>query len=382
MSFVKKIINEFKLHTYNKHTNLFVRHNKKHWFKTNTSNSDSEVLFELNNINSAHVPYSYLANVLAEKYNAKITAYAQISKKSFFIKTFRAFVLCQYRVYRSFGVTKFVHPELNSAQLKQSRDIADNIISTLNNVRDVESIEVEGIWIGDLIYDSYLKQFKKPTIRVSENEFRKFLYESICTYVYWRDYFDNHNVKAINVSHCVYTLAIPLRIAVSKGIPAYQINTTHAYRMSKDNVFAYKDSSDFPEMFRSLPINIQDSALEIAKKRIDLRFSGKIGVDMKYSKKTAYGQFKTKRLISESTKVKVLIATHCFFDSPHSFGKNLFSDFYEWLDFLGKMTKETDYDWYIKTHPDYVDGTLEIIKSFIVKYPKFHLLPADSSHHQ
>ena len=43
---------------------------------------------------------------------------------------------------------------------------------------------------------------------------------------------------------------------------------------------------------------------------------------------------------------------------------------------------ETDYDWYIKTHPDYLPNTMNVIKSFIQKYPKFHLLPADSSHHQ
>jgi len=103
---------------------------------------------------------------------------------------------------------------------------------------------------------------------------------------------------------------------------------------------------------------------------------------MGYSTKSAYGAHKTERLLKESTRTKVLIATHCFFDSPHSYGNNLFPDFHEWLDFLGQMSMETDYDWYIKTHPDYLAGTKEVIDSFIKKYPKFHLLPADSSHHQ
>ena len=46
------------------------------------------------------------------------------------------------------------------------------------------------------------------------------------------------------------------------------------------------------------------------------------------------------------------------------------------------MTEVTDYDWYIKTHPDYLPGTKEIIDSFITRYPKFTLLPSDASHHQ
>jgi hypothetical protein len=103
---------------------------------------------------------------------------------------------------------------------------------------------------------------------------------------------------------------------------------------------------------------------------------------MSYSSKSAYGSHQHSRLLKESNNQKILIATHCFFDSPHSYGNNLFPDFWEWLEFLGKLSEDTQYDWYIKTHPDYLPGTKEIIEQFCRKYPKFHLLPADSSHHQ
>ena len=46
------------------------------------------------------------------------------------------------------------------------------------------------------------------------------------------------------------------------------------------------------------------------------------------------------------------------------------------------MSKKVDYDWYIKTHPDYLPGTMKIIEDFIKKYPKLNLLPSSSSHHQ
>ena len=82
---------------------------------------------------------------------------------------------------------------------------------------------------------------------------------------------------------------------------------------------------------------------------------------MRYSSKSAYGEHKDERLLKESSRIKVFIALHCFFDSPHSYGCNLFPDFYEWLDFLGKISLETDYDWYMKTHPDYLPGNIPII---------------------
>jgi capsule polysaccharide export protein KpsC/LpsZ len=107
-----------------------------------------------------------------------------------------------------------------------------------------------------------------------------------------------------------------------------------------------------------------------------------VGVDMAYSTKSAYGASRHQRLIQASPRKKILIATHCFFDSPHSYGNNLFPDFYEWLEFLGQISECTDYDWYIKTHPDYLPGTREVIDGFLARFPKFTLLPADASHHQ
>ena len=38
---------------------------------------------------------------------------------------------------------------------------------------------------------------------------------------------------------------------------------------------------------------------------------------------------------------------------------SIFPDFYQWLLFLGKVSKKTDYDWYIKTHIPY-GGKYEI----------------------
>ena len=99
-----------------------------------------------------------------------------------------------------------------------------------------------------------------------------------------------------------------------------------------------------------------------------MRFSGKIGVDMHYSNKSAYTNVYKQKLIKKSEKIKILIATHCFFDSPHSYGKNIFPDFYEWLDYLGKISNKTDYDWYIKLHPNYHPLTMNVINHFLKKH--------------
>lgn len=383
ISRVKKRLYSYKI---DQLTRDFIKHNLRCFPKIASAPNGPVVLFELNGFHSAHIAYSYLANVLAAKYGARITAYAPTEILSFWRglewKLSRYLSLREFAVYRSFGVSDFLQPHLDQSQMVIARRLTDQILGEIKSKSDIESIEVDGVWLGDLIYDSYLKNLKKPTIKIADESFKDFLLSAISLYVFWGDYFKSHDVRAVNVSHCVYINAIPLRIAVSRGIPAFQINATHAYRLSKQSLFAYNDFFELREVFRSLPIEVQSAGLEQAKQRIELRFAGKVGVDMEYSTKSAYGAHKIERLLKESARTKVLIATHCFYDSPHSYGNNLFPDFYEWLDFLGKMTLETDYDWYMKTHPDYLAGTKEVIDSFIEKYPKFHLLPADSSHHQ
>ena len=91
---------------------------------------------------------------------------------------------------------------------------------------------------------------------------------------------------------------------------------------------------------------------------------------MRYSTKSAYGKIKKKRLIKVSKKIKILIAAHCFSDSPHSYGYNIFDDFYDWIENLGIISEKTDYDWYVKTHPDYIESSKLTLIKLIKKYPK------------
>ena len=383
-----KFIKKFKQLRNSPNIRKFITHNKKVFFENGGCRlrSNAVVLFELNNMQSAHIAYSYVSNIVAIEYGAKVIAYIpsmyanKMSQLIFEIK--KLLGLQEFGVYKSFGTTDFEVIKITESQKEKARNLHSIIIENLHDKWDIEKITINGVWLGDLIYDSYLRRYNKPTIDKTSDDFQHFLQESIETFIYWEDYFNSHDVRAVNVSHCVYNLAMPLRLAIARNIPAFQANATHVYRMNTNNYFAYSDYLYFPRLFATLPETIKKSGIAEAKRRIAKRFSGEVGVDMIYSTKSAYGATHYERLLQETPRKKILIATHCFFDSPHSYGNNIFPDFYEWLDFLGKMTECTDYDWYIKTHPDYLPGTKEIIDNFVAKYPKFRLLPADASHHQ
>lgn len=360
----------------------YISHNEKCFKKSKFGKN--VILLEYNINCSSIISYSYLANILSKKYKAEIVSYTLENQKRiknnifWFINSY--ILISTQKIFKSFGVKKFI--QLKIIQTKEVKDIYESIILNIKKKDDILDIKINDILVGDLIYDSYLKRNKKATIDFDNEEFREFLIFFIKTFLFWLNYFNNNIVKSLIVSHCVYMNAIPLRIAVEKNIDSFQINAENCHRLNKKRYFAYKEHLYYPEIFSKLNEETKTSALRESKKRLERRFSGETGVDMRYSKISAYGQFLNQRLINESSKKKILIAAHCFSDSPHSYGKFLFPDFYEWINFLGELSENTNYDWYIKTHPDYIKSSREQVEYFVNKYKKFKLLPVMSSHLQ
>ena len=333
---------------------------------------------------SEHIAYSYLSNVLSDLDKAQIKAYLPYP-----LRTFRQRFLFKVKcwlgigesgVYKSFGAKQFIEPRATTSQRRRAKQIFSSIYANVLTRQDIENIEISGIRIGDLIYDTYLREYNKPTIEPGCQEFRDCLLGSVELFIFWEDYMVNNKVSSIIVSHCVYNLAIPLRIGVAQGIKAFQATLADMYRLSKTELFASNDFFYFRDIFSSLSQDQQESGLAEARDRIKRRFEGEVGVDMPYSTESAFGEARHNNLISISPRLKILVAAHCFYDSPHCYGMNLFSDFVEWLEFLDEISRTTDYDWYIKMHPEEHDK--EIILQFVSKNPRFKLLPSDSSHIQ
>ncbi|MCD4743180.1 MAG: hypothetical protein K8R67_11960 [Desulfobacteraceae bacterium] len=372
-NFKQRLFKEFKLLFFDKSINSFIQHNKEIWQGFSNNDSKAEVLFELTGMQPNIISYSYFANVLAKKFSARIKVYSFGENRhlSFFLK----------RLYKSFSAEVFSY-RLNKAQARELRELCDNIYYRINSKDDVYNLKVSEIWFGDLLYDYHLRTYQIPTVDIKDERFKESLKKALYQFIFWRDYFNNHDVKAINISHCCYLIAIPMRIAICYGIPAYQVNAHGCYHMNEKKLWAYTDYYDYPKQFSKLSQNEKSEGLKIAKERIEKRFSGEVGVDMPYSTKSAYTTFKKDRILSDSNKFKILIAAHCFFDSPHGLGYNLFVDFYEWFEFLGSISEKTDYEWYIKTHPDFLSGNLEVLNKFTTKYSKFKMIPSDTSHHQ
>ena len=381
---IKKNINLFFL---NKDQKRFIKHNYDTFESHEKDNLNQKIiLMELNETFVNTISYSYVANQLSKIYGARLTAYfpripRKISRK--IIWKFRFFFGSPtFSIFKSFGVNSFIIPSLNNHILKESSKIYNEQLPLINNKDDIEKITINGILFGDLIYDYFLNYHKEPTISAESKKFKSHLNYCIQLIVYWNNFFIDNDVEAINVSHTVYTNAIPLRIAAKLGINCFQTNSHDIYRLTEENIFAYRDFIGFKKNFERLNPEEQVSGIKKAKERIDKRLSGEVGVDMPYSKKSAYTPPNKDRLLNKSDKIKILLAPHCFFDSPHPFGLNLYPDVFAWLEELVEISYQTDYEWYVKTHPDFITETKFLIENFFKPHPNFKLLPSDSSHIQ
>ena len=358
----------------------FIRHNKS-FFNNPINNKDNQILIEMHPIQPNHIAISHFSRVLSEIHDAQLVGY-QARIQFELINKIKFYFSKYYKIYKSFGVNKFMN--INKHIYKTLADqLANKLMSEVKSKSDLENLVVNDICFGDLIYDEYLKLNKVPTVNIKSDEYRKILFEFCILYYYWKDIFSKNNIKGLIVSHSCYFMGIPVRIAISLGIAVYQVNLQSVYFLSKKNMFPYSEFHSYKDDFEKLEVATKKRGITKAHERLKLIFEGRTDVDQPYIKNSAYSQKKTPiKILGNKKPIKILIASHSFYDSPHGLGMSLFPDFLEWLEFLGEISNQTDYEWYIKTHPGIDILDQKTIDDFVSRFEKIILIPNMTSHHQ
>ncbi len=358
-----------------KHTRRFIRHNKKIWRAWASKNSERIILVDFYHNSETNIARSYFLNILAKKYNAAIKSFSFREKIPYYTL---------HRVYRSFNVSGNIAVVLNREQRRRRDRILREIMPKLRTKEDVFNLEVLDIWIGIDIYESYLMDNHKPTVYLDDPQLQETIKEGVGLVVFWEDFFAQHKVAAVVTSHdCYLYFNVVCKVAYQNRVPVYSPNPIYMILMQGSHSI-HKYFRNYRQMFKRLTVEEQEKAIALGKGQLNRRLNGEVGVDMPYATKSAFipQQEDRKRVLRESDRIKVLICTHCFYDNPHGYGGMLFVDFYEWLKYLGKISERTDYDWYLKVHPDPLPGTEDIVRVLLKEFPRITMVPYDTSHHQ
>ena len=292
--------------------------------------------------------------------------------------------LGNFSIYKSFDVNKFIFIRQNDSTKKKTIEFINQKKIDFNTKEELINFEIEGILIGDIIYDTYLKETRYPTVDIKDIKLKKFVIDSINTFYFLLDFFKNNNVTGVIIADTSYNLVS--RIAASLKIPTYGCNWENVNKIGGKNLFSYGNFIYYKEIFNKFSHNQKKIALQKSKDRIKVRLSGAKRVDDLFYSRNSSWHAKTneKKVLSNSQKKKILIASHFFVDAPHAYGPNssIFPDFYEWLNYLYNLSKTTDYEWYIKRHPDSLPKEDKIFTDFIKDKPNLIEIPKFCSHVQ
>jgi hypothetical protein len=376
----KFIFSKLNLFITDRFENNFISHNRALF--NNSQNKEDQILIEMHGMQPSHIAISHFLKVFTKIHDAQFVGY-QTQIHFSLLNKFKSYVfnLKIKKIYKSFGVNKFINYNLSNYK-NLANHLANKLMSEINSKSDLINLNVDDIWVGDLIYDQYLAFYKVPTVNIKSKEFRKTLLEFCILYYYWKEYCSKKNIKAFLISHSCYFMGLPARIAISLDIPVYLINIHSIYYLSKKNDTPFVEHNSYKNDFEKLDISTKNKAIEKARRRFKLIFEGSTDLDQ-YIRHSAYSQKKVfPRILGNKSSVKILIASHSFYDSPSCYGKSLFPDFFEWLEFLGDFSNKTDYEWYIKTHPGIDNFDKKTINDFVSRYNKIILIPNTTSHHQ
>jgi hypothetical protein len=352
-----------------------------------------KILIEFHNWNVEYSSYYFILDVLKKKYN--IEEVEAFSTSPFFfshsifqkIKFFfgNLFKVRTFKLYKNLGINNIFMPNLNNLDSKLINKYYNIFFEIPNlNLNDILKFKINNILVGDILYDSYLKCYNCPTINIQDLRFKSFFKNFLFLYFYWNNYFKINNVKAVVVLHHTYLTGLPLRVAIAAGAKAIVANIGKIYQLNKKNIYPYKEYLNYKKKFSGFSNKNKISYLKIANKEILMKFSG----DLRRMEYLLVPSFRLKTGLKEnlekSKKLKILISPHMFSDSPHFLGNSLFPDCYEWLIFLFNFSKITDYEWYIKLHPEITqvkfDNTYFIVKNLLKKYSHIKWIPPETSH--
>lgn len=339
-------------------------------FNNYSNRGDRIILMDCCPIPQWVIANSFLVNKLSVMLDASIVSYGLAGRDTYIDN-----------LYQSFGCNQHLLVKTKGDLTKERKRLYQMICESIKSKDDLFNFKINGVWIGLDIYESILRT-GVPTVDINSFRTRYQIFHALKYYVYFLDFFSSGAVQSVVLSHDNYiSMGLVAKIAFQNNVPLFVANPFELIKVVRTHQ-VYERYAKYPDYFNLLPELEKKNAVLWAKGQLEKRVKGVVGVNMSYQEKSAFTDERIARQTLKSDKTKIVIATHCFFDNPHGYGWMLFSDFYEWLCFLGEISKETDYEWYLKSHPDYLPGTLETLTKITEMYPKLRLIDPATTFHQ
>ena len=249
----------------------------------------------------------------------------------------------------------------------------------------IRNFKLKGILIGDLIYDTYIRN-DLDFLRMKPNlKFLKITFFCCFKVLRLNNFFSTQDVKYLFIHTDCYAKneALSMRLALKKKIKVLKIfsNKNEIYFIQAKS---YEVSEGFLPIHRyftkksiiqKISYNSKKLSNFIIKRfhgNIYSSYSSPIDLFNANKSKTKLDKFSLiKKIFKKDKKFEriVLFAPHAFSDAPHHFGDFLFRDYWDQfiqtIDYM-KMEKFENYLWLVRPHPSsYLYKEENLIKEYI-----------------
>lgn len=333
-----------------------------------------------------------LSKTLAEKNNCSIKSYnvyidiidnSYLSKKDAFVKKVTSFCFkhateTAYNAFTSGRIHDNSKKFYNQAFVKREAVKLAALIN-VENLNSINALSIEGIVVGDLIYDTYLRSFHQPTITSINYQLNLVIEWAINIFYSFKEVLKKYSIcYLVNTYTCYLHFGIVTRLCLANEIKVYTLGSI-SYRVQlipQDFPYHQVNYSLF-NCNKVLSIEQKNKTKEIFEKR----FNGEIDSATSYMRQSAFSRKKMPIGLEESFKLRkrnIIIYTHDFYDSPHV-GRNLaFADLYQFLkQTLEALVNLQDTTVFIKTHPNGIDGNKEETVSLVNTFKQENFLILD-----
>lgn len=225
-------------------------------------------------------------------------------------------------------------------------------------------IYVDGVEIGDLIYDQFLRYTNQPTYRKLDLNFLLYIFNSLFYFHRYKDILLKHNITDIILSHGVYAeYGILARVAalLEKDIKIYQW-----YNLNPMNISVHTANKEYIRKPRFYETNLMDKLIsvngketilseydEYMHKRLKAEDKNQIDLAFVYQNNDINSIDEFRENYEMNDGKNIFIFSHAFVDSVKYVHWSLYSDYYTWLyeTLVILADKSKEHNIFIKAHP-------------------------------
>jgi hypothetical protein len=347
-----------------------------------TNQSRKVILCEINHFYCKHPGVISFAKELSNRYNADLVAYQPYADWNL-QKTLPHVV----QKFVASGFKYLVSPNPSSENKGDAISfVKQNLEKFLKfSIADpVKEFRFQDVPVGNLLTEVLPQYF--DTFDLENDQVLAGVSQALSRIAFWNDLFNKYDVQTVIFSHAVYDFGFPVFAARIRGIPAYSVNENHIYRFDyrlesllDDNKFNRWDVyfetflSDEKELLR------HKAKLQLHQRLFDNAQNGLLATDTRAYRENGAVDTYPLTTLPDTGRNKVVLFTHALSDAPYS-SQLLDADFLTPLRALHtifEITKNLDFDFYVKDHPNpFPRDRLQLLK-IVKNYPHVKTLPSD-----